>query len=64
MRAPLGPRTVGELVIALTRFGDYPGYRFTRAEISLKVRLIVAEWLGVPVSRVQEESKFIDLESW
>lgn len=64
VQVPMGARTVGELVIFLTRFGDHPGYRFSRAEISLKVRFIIAEWLGVPVSRVQEKSTFINLESW
>lgn len=57
---PLGPRTVGEWVIYLTRFSDHPGYRFTRREIALKVRFIVAETLGIPVDRVTEESSFIE----
>jgi hypothetical protein len=57
---PLGPRTVGDLVIYITRFGDHRGYRFTRNEISLKVRFVIAEWLGVPVEQVGEDSTFTD----
>jgi hypothetical protein len=56
---PLGPRTVGEMVIFLTRFGEHPGYRFSRNEIALKVRLVVAGWLGVRVDQVREESSFV-----
>jgi hypothetical protein len=59
---PLGPRTVGDLVMYVTRFGDHPGYRFTRAEVSLKVRLIVAESLALPVEQVREDTTFTDLE--
>jgi hypothetical protein len=55
---PLGPRTVGEIVIFLTRFGEHPGYRFSRNEIALKVRLVVAESLGVAVDQVREETSF------
>jgi hypothetical protein len=57
---PLGPRTVGELVVYLTHFGDHPGYRFTRAEVSLKVRLIVAESLGLPLEQVREDTTFTE----
>ena len=64
VHVPLGPRTVGELVIYLTRFSDHEGYRFSRNEIGLKVRFVIAEWLGVPVDRVREDSTFVDLESW
>jgi hypothetical protein len=56
---PLGPRTVGEMVIFLTRFGEHPGYRFSRNEIALKVRLVVAGSVGVPVDRVREETSFV-----
>jgi hypothetical protein len=56
---PLGPRTVGEMVIFLTRFGDHPGYRFSRNEIALKVRLVVAGSVGVPVDQVREETSFV-----
>jgi hypothetical protein len=56
---PLGPRTVGEMVIFLTRFGEHPGYRFSRNEIALKVRLVVAGSVGVPVDQVGEETSFV-----
>jgi hypothetical protein len=56
---PLGPRTVGEMVIFLTRFGEHPGYRFSRNEIALKVRLVIAGWLGVPVEQVREDTSFL-----
>ena len=55
---PLGPRTVGEMVIFLTRFGEHPGYRFSRNEIALKARLVVAQWAGVPVDQVREDTSF------
>lgn len=61
---PLGPRTVGEMTIALTRFSDHPGHRFTRNEISFKVRLILAYGLGIPLDRVREDSKFSNIEAW
>ena len=64
LELPLGPRTVGELVIYLTRFSEHEDYRFSRNEIGLKVRFVIADWLGVPLNRVREDSRFIDLESW
>lgn len=60
VRVPFLPRTVGELVIDLIRFGEYPGYRFSRNEVSLKVRLILAGWLGVPLDQVTEKDTFLD----
>jgi hypothetical protein len=59
---PLGPRTVGDMVLCVTRFGDHPGYRFTRAEVSLKVRLIVAGSLALPLEKVREDTTFTDLD--
>jgi len=60
---PLGLRTVGELVIYATSFSDHreSGYRWTRNEIALKVRMIVAESVGLPLEAVQPETKLIDL---
>ena len=56
--------TVGDVVIYLTRFGDHKGYRFSRNEIALKVRFIVAERFGLPASRIREENSFLDLDNW
>ena len=60
---PLGLRTVGEFVIYLTRFGDHKesGYRWTRNEITLKVRMIVAESVGLPLEAVQPETRLTEL---
>jgi hypothetical protein len=64
VRPPLLPRTVGEMVIYLTHFAEHEGYRFSRNEIALKVRFVVAGWLGVSVDQVREDSEFINLEAW
>lgn len=53
------PQTIGQLVLALTRFGDHPDYRFSREEIAFKGRLVVAERLGVAVDEITEETNFI-----
>ena len=60
---PLGLRTVGELVIAATRFPEHKGsgYRWTRGEIELKVRLTLAESLGLPLDAIRPESTFAEL---
>jgi hypothetical protein len=60
---PLCLRTVGELVLAMTSLPDHAesGHRWTRDEIAFKVRLIVAEHLGLPLDVVQEESTFEEL---
>lgn len=60
---PLGLKTVGEIVIYATCFADHKasGYRWTRNEIALKVRIITAECLGLPLDAVQLESRFVDL---
>ena len=63
VRFPLGLRTVGELVIYATRFGEHKasGYRWTRNEIALKVRMTVAESVGLPLETIQPETKLADL---
>jgi hypothetical protein len=60
---PLGLTTVGELTLALTSFREHAGsgYRPTRNEIAFKVRLIVAESLGLTLDAVQEDSTFEEL---
>jgi hypothetical protein len=60
---PLGMKTVGELVIYMTRFSEHKesGYRWTRNEIELKVRLIVAECLGIDLDAVRPECTFAEL---
>lgn len=60
---PPVPRTIGEMVIGLICFADHKGYRFSRSEISLKVRMIVADYSGVSLEHVTEKTNFIsDLE--
>jgi hypothetical protein len=60
---PLGLATVGELSMFLTSFREHrdSGYRWTRNEISFKVRQIVAESLGRRLDEVHETSTFSDL---
>jgi hypothetical protein len=60
---PLDLQTVGELVIYATRFGEHKesGYRWTRNEIALKVRMTVAESVGLPLEAVQPETRLMDL---
>jgi hypothetical protein len=60
---PLGLGTVGELVISMTNFGEHKasGYRWTRNEIELKVRLIIAESLGLPLDAVKPECTLAEL---
>jgi hypothetical protein len=63
VRLPLGLKTLGELVIYLTTFREHQGsgYRWTRNEIATKVRLIVAESMGVPLDAVQPETTLEEL---
>jgi hypothetical protein len=60
---PLGITTVGEMVIHLTSFREHKasGYRWTRGEIETKVRLVVAESLGLPLDAVRPESTLAEL---
>jgi hypothetical protein len=60
---PLGLKTVGELTIAMTCFAEHKGsgYRWTHNEIALKVRLIVAESLGLPLEAVRPECTLVEL---
>jgi hypothetical protein len=60
---PLGLRTVGEMVLYLTSFREHQpsGYRWTRNEISTKVRLIIAESLNLTLDTVQPESTLEEL---
>lgn len=60
---PIGLKTLGELVICSTCFSDHKGsgYRWTRNEMSLKVRLIVAISQGLPLDVVQPERTWAEL---
>jgi hypothetical protein len=51
------------MVLYLTSFREHrgSGYRWTRNEIATKVRLIVAESLGVPLDAVQPETTLEEL---
>jgi hypothetical protein len=59
---PTGPVTVRDAVIYLTSFRskDHGGYPWSHREISLKVRLILAESLGLPLDKVKPESRLIE----
>jgi len=61
VHVPLGAKTVGDLVIALTRFSEHPGYHFSRNEVGLKVRFLVSEYMGVPVDQIQEKTSFTEM---
>jgi hypothetical protein len=63
VQIPLGMTTVGELVIYATRFSEHEnsGYRWTRNEIALKVRMIVAESVGMPLEAIQPETRLVEL---
>ena len=60
---PLGLRTVGEMVIYATCFAEHKGsgYRWTRNEVALKVRMIVAESAGLPLEAVRPETRLAEL---
>jgi hypothetical protein len=60
---PLGLSTVGELVIYATQFSEHKdsGYRWTRNEIAMKVRMIVAESVGMPLEAIQPDTKLLEL---
>jgi hypothetical protein len=60
---PLGLKTVGELVIYTTCFAEHKGsgYRWTKNEITMKVRMVVAESAGLPLEDVQPETRLMEL---
>jgi hypothetical protein len=60
---PLGLRTVGEMVLYLTSFPEHrgSGYRWTHNEVAFKVRVVVAESLGLTLDAVQPERTLADL---
>jgi hypothetical protein len=60
---PLGMQTAGELAIYLTCFRDHrnSGYRWTHNEITTKVRMIMAECLGLRLDQVRPESTCVEL---
>jgi hypothetical protein len=60
---PLGLRTAGELSLYLTRFGEHreSGYRWTSNEVAVKVRMVMAESLGLPLDRVRPECTLAEL---
>jgi len=64
VQLPLGVKNVGELVIYMTRFADHKdsGYRWTRNEIELKVRFIIAEIAGLDLEAVRPECSLKELD--
>jgi hypothetical protein len=60
---PLGLKTVGEMVIYATCFAEHKasGYRWTKNEIALKVRMTIAESTGRSLDAIQPETKLAEL---
>jgi hypothetical protein len=60
---PLGLKTLGELVLCATLVKEHgnSGYRWTHNEISLKVRLVLAETYGGTLEDIQEHTTFAEL---
>lgn len=60
---PPGLRTVGDMVLYLTCFHAHrsSGYRWTRNEIATKVRLVIAESLGLTLDDVRPEKTLTEL---
>jgi hypothetical protein len=52
---PVYLRTLDELAVCLTNFKDDGGHRWTREEISLKIRLLIAQRVNRPLAEVREE---------
>ena len=63
---PIGMRTVGELAFYMIRFSEHKdsGHRWTSDEIALRVCMVLAESLGVPLERVRRENRMVDMENW
>jgi hypothetical protein len=55
-----GPVTIRDAVIYLTPYRRNESHWWSHEEISTKVRLIVAESLGLPLDAVQPESRLIE----
>ena len=60
---PLGLRTAGELSFALTSFREHrhSGYRWTPNEVSLRVRMLLADALNVPLDQIRPDSTLREL---
>ncbi|MCI0459135.1 MAG: hypothetical protein L0Z62_19435 [Gemmataceae bacterium] len=60
---PAYVKTVGELALYLTPYRDHRegGCRWTDEEVAAKVRMVVADWAGLPFEEVRPETKFADL---
>lgn len=57
-------RTVGELAVYGTRLGNQVMHQWSHGDISLKVRLVLAESLGLPLEEIRPESTFRELGAW
>jgi hypothetical protein len=62
-RFPACLRTVGDLTLYVTDYAEHraSGYRWTHDEIAFKVRVVIAESLGVSLDEVRTESTFREL---
>ena len=60
---PIGLRTVGELGLCLTSYAEHrgSGYRWTRNEVAMKVRMIVAGSLALRLDEVRPETTWAEL---
>jgi hypothetical protein len=63
VRFPAGLRTVGELALYMTEYRGHKdsGYRWTKNEIEFRVRVVVAEALGLALDEVQPQKKLREL---
>jgi hypothetical protein len=62
---PLGMKTVGELAVYATNFREHrqSGHRWTKNEVSMKVRMTIAEAVGLSLDAVRAETTFAELEA-
>jgi hypothetical protein len=60
---PACVKTVGELALYLTPYRDQRegGCRWTDEEVAAKVRMVVADWAGLPFEEVRPEMTFEEL---
>lgn len=63
VRFPMGIKTVGELVLYAISFPEHKesGYRWTKNEIGMKVRFLLAEALNQPLDKIRPESTLSEL---
>jgi fatty acid desaturase len=56
-----GPMTLWDAAIYLTPYKGHADHPWSQREIETKVRLVLAEALGVPLEQIRRESRLTDL---